>query len=99
MNKTGRLTLIKTTLTAMPIYTPINLELQIWLLKGMTKLMKGFLWSGTEVEQGGGGGGKCLVAWSKVQRPLELGGMGVLDLQLMDRALHTRWLWLQHSEH
>jgi hypothetical protein len=56
MNKTGRFTLIKTTLTAMPIYTPINLELQIWLLKGMTKLMKGFLWSGTEVAQGGGGG-------------------------------------------
>jgi hypothetical protein len=60
MNKTGRLTLIKTTLTAMPIYTPINLELQIWLLKGMTKLMKGFLWSGTEVAQGGGGASASL---------------------------------------
>jgi hypothetical protein len=52
MNRTGRLTLIKTTLLAMPLYTAINVEIPPWLIKGMTKLMKGFLWSGTEVAQG-----------------------------------------------
>jgi hypothetical protein len=48
----------------------------------MNKLMKGFLWSGTEVVQKG----KSLVAWSKVQGPLVLGGLGVLDLQVMALA-------------
>jgi hypothetical protein len=53
MNKTGHLTLIKTTLSAMPLYTmTISIELPPWLIKNMAKLMKGFLWSGTEVVQG-----------------------------------------------
>jgi hypothetical protein len=49
MNKSGRLTLIKTTMTVMPIYIAISLELPNWLLKAMTKLMKEFLWIGIEV--------------------------------------------------
>jgi hypothetical protein len=53
MNRTGGLTLIKTTLSAMPLYTmTISVELPPWLIKNMAKLMKGFLWSGTEVVQG-----------------------------------------------
>jgi hypothetical protein len=63
MNRTGCLALIKTTLSAIPTYTAISVELPPWLIKGMNKLMKGFLWSGTEVVQKG----KSLVAWSKVQ--------------------------------
>jgi hypothetical protein len=49
MNKSGRLTLIKTTMTVMPIYIAISLELPNWLIKAMTKLMKEFLWIGIEV--------------------------------------------------
>jgi hypothetical protein len=33
------------------------------------------------------GGGRCLVTWSKVTRPAELGGMGVLDLTTLGYAL------------
>jgi hypothetical protein len=43
-------------------------------------------------------GGKCLVAWGYVQRPLSLGGLGVKDLKLMGHALQLRWLWLQHTD-
>jgi hypothetical protein len=43
-------------------------------------------------------GGKCLLAWKKVQRPLGLGGLGILDLRLFGSALRIRWLWLQHTE-
>jgi hypothetical protein len=39
--------------------------------------------------------GKCLVAWSRVQRWLHLGGLGVLDLRLLNIALRVRWLWLE----
>jgi hypothetical protein len=52
------------------------------------------LWTGIEVVEGG----KCLVAWSRVQRPLQLGGLGVPDLKLMGWALRLRWLWLQRVD-
>jgi hypothetical protein len=38
------------------------------------------------------------VAWAKVQRPLELGGLGVLNLKMFGLALCTRWLWLQRTD-
>jgi hypothetical protein len=60
MHQSGRLVLIKTTLSSIPIYTSISIELPPWLLKCLTKLMKAFLWSGSDEVQGG----KCLVAWS-----------------------------------
>jgi hypothetical protein len=41
--------------------------------------------------------GKCLVAWSRVQRPLALGGLGIPDLKCMGIALRLRWLWFQRS--
>jgi hypothetical protein len=91
MNQSGRLTLIKTTLCAIPLYTAFNIKLPSWLLKAMHKLIKGFLWSGMEVVQQG----KCLVSWDKVQRPLELGGLGFLDLEWMGRALRSHWLLQQ----
>jgi hypothetical protein len=49
----------------------------------MTKIFTVFLWTNTEVAHGG----KCLVAWSRVQRPLHLGGLGVMDFNLLGQAL------------
>jgi hypothetical protein len=65
MHHSGRLVLVKTTLVAMPVYTAISLDLPDWLHKAFEKVMKEFLWSDSSVVQGGG---KCLVAWSRVQR-------------------------------
>jgi hypothetical protein len=45
--------------------------------------MTTFLWTGINVVQNG----KCLVAWSRIQRPLELGGLRVPDLKRMGIAL------------
>ncbi|GJN16540.1 hypothetical protein PR202_gb03541 [Eleusine coracana subsp. coracana] len=53
--------------------------------------MRGFLWKGRDQVNGG----SCLVAWEKLQRPLDLGGLGVLNLELMSWALQLRWLWFQ----
>jgi hypothetical protein len=33
-----------------------------------------------------------------VQRPLHLGGLGVIDMTLLGRALRTHWLWLQSTD-
>lgn len=37
------------------------------------------------------------MAWSRVTRPLHLGGLGVPNLEIMV-ALRMRWLWLKKSE-
>jgi hypothetical protein len=78
MHRAGRLTVIKSTLSVVPIYTSICICLPAWVHKAMTKIIKAFLWSGSR---------KCLVAWDCVQRPTQLGGMGVLDLKRMGMAL------------
>jgi hypothetical protein len=94
MHHSGWLTLIKTTLAAISVYITMSQELPAWLLQAFTKIFKAFLWTSKEVVEGG----KCLVAWSKVQRPLQLGGLGVTDLKLMGRALRFCWLWLKRVD-
>jgi hypothetical protein len=79
---------------AIPIHTCIAVGIPPWLLKAIRKLMTTFLWTNTDMVQAE----KCLVAWKRVQRPLQLGGLGVMDLDLLDIALHTRWLWLRYMD-
>jgi hypothetical protein len=82
------------TLTAIPIYTAISHNLPPWLLKLFIKILRCFLWSGSEAAHGG----QCFVAWDKVQWLLALGGLGVIDLKLMGRALWLRLLWHQRTD-
>jgi hypothetical protein len=53
MNRTSRLTLVKITLPAAPIYTAICLKLPSWFHEAMEKIMRAFLWSGTDSLQRG----------------------------------------------
>jgi len=39
-----------------------------------------------------------MLAWPKVCQPLELGGLGFLDLKLFGYALRMRWLWMKKPE-
>jgi hypothetical protein len=94
LHHSDRLTLIKSTLTAIPLYMAISHGLPQWLLKGIQKICKAFLWMGFDMVQNN----KCLVAWSRVQHLLQLGGLGVLYLHLLSLALRVRWLWLEWVE-
>jgi hypothetical protein len=67
------------------IYISLSIGLPPWVFKAFEKA---FLWTGTEVVQGG----KCDVAWARVQCPLELGGLGILNLRLFGMALRMWWL-------
>jgi hypothetical protein len=36
-----------------------------------------------------------LVAWEKVMRPTDLGGLGIHNLDIMGWALQMLWLWFE----
>jgi hypothetical protein len=57
-----------------------------WLLKKVDKIRRGILWKGSEAVSGG----HCLVRWANVQKPKELRGPGVLDLEHFSRALRLQ---------
>lgn len=38
------------------------------------------------------------MGWPYIARPVQVGGLGILDLDRFSRALRLRWLWLAWSE-
>jgi hypothetical protein len=88
LHHSGRLTLIKMMMCAVLICTTISISPPGWLIKAIQKVLKVFLWSGSDVMQNG----KCIVAWSRVQRPLHLGRLRIMDLRLLGITLWARWL-------
>ena len=38
------------------------------------------------------------MAWDKICRPKNMGGLGILDLEIMNIALLSKWLWKLFNE-
>jgi hypothetical protein len=81
-------------LTGMLIYMLMAVDLPGWAIKAVDKIRRGFLWKGRRNAQGG----HCIIAWLKVCRPKELGGLGISDIKTLSWALRMRWVWLQKTE-
>jgi mannosylglycoprotein endo-beta-mannosidase len=91
LNPVGRRELVRSVLTAIPIYLMTSIRMPKQLIKDIDKLRHRFFWAGdSEIS-----GGKCKVAWTAVTKPVEFGGLGVIELQRFSRALRLRWLWFQ----
>jgi len=82
LTKAGRSVLVQYVLTSMLIYLVLALDLPIGTLQAVDKIRRGFLWKGRKDTRGG----HCLIAWPKVTRPPELGGLGISDLQRLGWA-------------
>jgi len=89
INRAGRLMLVNSVLSSMPVYFLTVFDLKKWALKKIDKIRRGFLWNGTSQAKGS----QCLVAWDTCKKPKANGGLGVLDLDKFSRALRLRWLW------
>ena len=94
LNIAGRTTLVKTTLSAIPVHTLIALCLSSWAIECIDKLHRAFIWCGSASVFGG----RCKVAWEIVRRPRDLGGLGVADLRRTGVALRVQWPWLRRVD-
>jgi hypothetical protein len=90
MNRVGRAVHAQFVMAAKAIYTAIAVDLPLWVVKAIEKILRGFLWKGRQQAKGG----HCLLAWAKVARPKELGGLGLFDIRKLSWALRARWPWL-----
>jgi hypothetical protein len=70
------------------------LKVAPWAVKTITTLIRGFIWSDSEVASGG----KCTVAWVNTCRPKKFGGLCIPNLQMMGMALRMRWLWFARTD-
>ncbi|KAL5557179.1 hypothetical protein UlMin_039415 [Ulmus minor] len=88
LSKGGRLTMIQSVLSSIPIYFMSLFKLPNGVAALFEKMMRQFLWD-KEV----GGKGKSLVDWKLVCSPKESGGLGIGNLLIRNKALLGKWLW------
>jgi hypothetical protein len=94
MPKAGRLALINSVLAAIPLHQLMVLSMDKKSIKKIERIFWGFLW----VDRAAANGGHCHVNWSRVCRPLHLGGLGIPDLGRTTISLQVRWTWKMRTD-
>lgn len=81
----GKLLMVKSVLTSLPISFMSCLDVPVTIKNQMEKYMRQCLWrkKNNDVQAKG----TALVAWSKIARPKDQGGLGVLNLEAQNKAL------------
>ncbi|CAL0325442.1 unnamed protein product [Lupinus luteus] len=82
----GRVTLIKSVLSSLPIYLFSFFKAPISVIHELDKIQRRFLWG-----RGEGSKGIHWVSWSMVCRSKEEGGFGIKNLSLFNLSLLGKW--------
>ncbi|XP_057426328.1 uncharacterized protein LOC130719736 [Lotus japonicus] len=84
----GRLTLMKYALCAIPLYLMGNFKAPIGVIGEAEKILRAFLWGKDE-----GGRKIAWIPWALICQSKESGGLGVGFLTWKNRALLLKWAW------
>ena len=88
LSMAGRVTLIKSVLSSLPTYYMSLFLIPQGVRESLEKIQRNFLWNGTAEKRK-----MHLVDWKSICSPKKLGGLGIADLKIKNRALLNKWLW------
>ena len=89
----GRLTLIKSSLSSLPLYYMSLFPIPKSIIERLIRIQRQFLWSGRAEKKA-----MPLVAWSTVELPKKLGGLAVGNLLNRNLGLLSKWIWRYLTE-
>lgn len=89
----GRSTLIRSVLASLPNYYFSLYKAPKKVIEILERCMKRFLWGGSSTAQK-----MHWVAWDTVTLPKEKGGLGIMRLGIMNKALLSKWGWRYKTE-
>lgn len=85
---TGRITLTRSALSSIPVYSMSTLALPSSVCNGIDKICRGFLWGSSNLHKR-----IHKVAWKEVIKPKKLGGLGVKSMKDLNSALIAKLCW------
>ncbi|XP_058765712.1 uncharacterized protein LOC131639232 [Vicia villosa] len=84
----GRITLLKSVLSSMAIFTLSFFKAPKKVIEELNKMQSNFLWGGSE-----GNWKTHWVSWKDLCQPVEKGGLGFRNLEDFNKALLLKWNW------
>lgn len=96
MSHAGKLSLLNSLITSLVIYVMCTIKIPPKILAQPYKIRRYCLWNKKTKN-----GDKCnsLAAWNMVCRPKKHGGLGVLNLQVQNKALLLKFLHKFYNQH
>ena len=88
ISKGGRLTLIQSTLSNLPIYCLSLFRMPVSICSRLEKIQREFLWSGGSLAKK-----SHLVNWKTVCTEKKKGGLGLRRFSILNKALVCKWCW------
>lgn len=89
----GRLTLIKSALSNLPLYFMSLFPVPRGIINKISALQRNFLWNGRPEKNS-----MPLIKWDSIQLPRKLGGLSVGNLFHRNLALLYKWVWRYFSD-
>ncbi|XP_028122358.1 uncharacterized protein LOC114319532 [Camellia sinensis] len=93
LSSSGRLTLLKSVSSALPMFYLSLFKMPVGIAREFDKLQANFLWGGSESKKP-----IHLVKWDDITKNVKQGGLGVRRVRLVNDCMLLKWWWRFGSE-